>query len=184
MVDYFLSLDNKILKWINLDMPDAWIESILIWSRHPIIWVPIYVFILSFIIFNFKGKWYRIILFLSSSVALSDFISAKLFKPFFARLRPCHELLDFELIERAGCGGLYSFTSNHAANHFAISVFLALFFNSTFPRLKYLLISWASLVSFSQVYVGKHYPLDVLFGALLGTIIATVFYFIYKKVSN
>jgi undecaprenyl-diphosphatase len=181
MLQKIIDLDKAIIKFINHDMSVGFFEPILVWMRNSLIWIPIYIFIVSFIIFNFRKRSYRILLYLVAAVAISDFVSAKLFKPFFGRLRPCHESLDFDLIDRVGCGGLYSFTSNHAANHFAISVFLSLFFNSQFPKLKYILILWAALISFSQVYVGVHYLSDVIMGALLGSLISFLVYKIYIK---
>ncbi len=99
-------------------------------------------------------------------VALADPTTHYILKKFFARLRPCHSLDDVRLL--VGCGGLYGFPSNHAVNSFAIAAVLSFFYR----RLTSLLVALAIIVGLSRVYLGKHYPSDVLAGAILGVLAA------------
>ena len=97
------------------------------------------------------------------SVGLADATSAQILKPFFARLRPSHELTEGIRI-LMGKGGQYGFVSSHAANVFAAAVVFGYFY----PLYKSTYFIIAALVAFSRVYVGVHYPADIIFGGLLG----------------
>jgi undecaprenyl-diphosphatase len=147
--------------------------------RNKLFWIPVYVFIISFLFFRYKKAAWLLLLFLILTLGAADIISSHLIKKNVERIRPCN-VEQLHTIPRVSCGSGYSFTSSHAANHFALSVFLIL---SVARRrsVKGILFFWAFIVSFSQVYVGVHYPLDVIMGALLGTFIAFVFYYLYKK---
>ena len=108
-------------------------------------------------------------------ITLSDQISSFVVKPLVDRLRPCHVLEHVRLL--VGCGGGKSFTSSHATNNFAMAVLVMHFW----PKAKWYLLVWASLVAFSRVYVGVHYPSDILGGAVLGSAIAAMVVFGYGK---
>jgi undecaprenyl-diphosphatase len=113
-----------------------------------------------------KKKGIVTVLLLAVTIALSDQLSSFVVKPLVARIRPCHVLDDVRLL--VGCGSGFSFTSSHATNNFAMAVLIGHFYTRARP---YLLI-WATLVAWSRVYVGVHYPSDLLGGALLGSAIA------------
>ena len=102
---------------------------------------------------------------------MADLLGTYAFKETIQRLRPCNEPLLREqvrlVIQR--CPGGYSFVSNHAANHFGLATFMVITFRAVFKGWIYLAYVWAILISFAQVYVGAHYPLDIMGGALLGT---------------
>lgn len=117
---------------------------------------------------------------------LSDRISVLCFKDVFCRLRPCHALEDVRMF-RTSCGGQYGFVSSHAANVFALALFLTLFqkkcstFNFPFSIL---LFAWACVVCYSRPYLGKHYPGDVACGALLGLAVGTVVFLLIQCIDK
>lgn len=113
---------------------------------------------------------------------MSDKISVYLFKDIFTRLRPCHNNSLVDLIHLVGsCGGKYGFVSSHAANTFALAVFSGLMLKKHYPRLILWAIIWASVVSYSRIYLGVHYPGDILVGAILGISLGVIVYLIVKQ---
>ena len=122
--------------------------------------------------YKFRKKgWIWCLLFLVSFI-LSDQTSAHLMKPYFERLRPCNNYRVSNLIHLiVPCGGMYGFPSSHAANHFSLGVFSAVTLGKWVKWIWPVAIIWALAVSYAQVYVGVHYPLDVAVGGLTGAAI-------------
>lgn len=174
-----LDIDLWVFEWVNQGWSSAILDAILIPIRDKYIWLPVYVFIVSFAIIN-KGKaGYMMVLALMITVGTADLVSNKMVKHNVERLRPCKALDTDSVTVRVRCGSGYSFTSNHAANHFALSTFLWLLIGS--GRWRWGLFVWAAAISVAQVYVGVHYPTDIFGGAMLGYIIARVGYLLYRR---
>jgi undecaprenyl-diphosphatase len=136
-------------------------------------WAPLYLFLAVFVLLNFKEKGAWWILFFVSTVALTDLGGTHLFKEHFGRDRPCadpgfymHVRL---LVNCVGTGN--SFISNHAANHFGMAMFFFLTLRPALKKWSWIVFLWAGLIAYAQIYVGIHFPLDVLTGALFGSII-------------
>ena len=118
-------------------------------------------------------------------IFVSDQISSHVIKPFVGRLRPCNEILIKDYVRLlANCSSGFSFPSSHATNHFALAFFLIVLFNKRYKWVFPVLFFWAFAISYSQVYVGVHYPLDILTGGFLGTIIGITFGMIPKNHLN
>lgn len=123
-------------------------------------------------------------------IFLSDKISVYFFKEVFMRLRPCHNPVIANLVHIVNnhCGGQFGFVSSHATNTFALAVFVGLLLKQKVSWLLPALVLWATIVSYSRIYLGVHYPGDVICGALLGTIIAKfvlmMLNFLNKKIGN
>ncbi len=164
--------DQWLFIQFNSKLTNPVFDVILPYFRDSVFWAPLYIFILVFIILNYGKKgWWWSVLFLCT-VAIADMVGARIFKEGFERLRPCQDpdfFMNVRLLLKH-CSGSFSFTSNHAANHFGIATFISVTFYSTFGRWIYLTYLWAFFVSYAQVYVGVHYPLDILGGAALGTL--------------
>jgi undecaprenyl-diphosphatase len=79
------------------------------------------------------------------------------------------------------CPTAFSFTSSHATNHFALAVFFMCSLGFVMKRYKYIWLLWAFLVAYGQVYIGVHYPTDVIFGALIGIAVGTFIVYLYKQ---
>lgn len=112
--------------------------------------------------------------FIALVIVFSDQISVQLFKEAFMRLRPCHNPNIADLVHTINgeCGGNYGFVSSHASNTFALALFVGLIFKKHFSFLLYAMLVWSALVSYSRIYVGVHYPADIVCGAILGSTIA------------
>ncbi len=168
-----LNWDRHVFVKINHDWTNSFLDGLLPWLRNPPVWAPLYLFLLVFAIVNFgKNRWWWILLF-AVTPALTDLCGTYFFKHVFQRLRPCHDetLAGHIRLLLGDCSGGYSFVSNHAANHFGMACFFYITTRRVMPRWAWLGLPWAALVAYSQVYVGIHYPLDVLAGALLGTVL-------------
>ena len=111
-------------------------------------------------------------------ITVTDQTGYRLLKEFFERIRPCNALSD--AITPIGCAGGFSFPSNHALNNFAAAVFLL----RLYPQYKWIFLVTASLVSISRIYLGVHYPSDVLAGALIGSAFGYLFSIIALKIEN
>lgn len=177
MMQGLLHLDTALFHWINSGWSNPVFDVLLTAARNKYIWLPLYVLCISWILFNHNVRQSTyIILLLVAGIFVSDTISSKVIKFQVQRPRPCHELfMEPPVIQRVPCGGGFSFTSSHAANHFCLATFLVIIFGKYMRKWKYLWWVWAAIISLAQVYVGLHYPLDILGGGMLGTLIGWSF---------
>jgi membrane-associated phospholipid phosphatase len=177
------SIDHTLFQFINgLELSTA-IDTMLIYWRKSVIWIPLYIGLLVFLFIRL-GVRSGMILGITAimAVGLSDFSSASLLKPAFERSRPCHQFSAEEINLRITCGSGKSFPSTHASNHMCLAIFLLLSVRLFAKRIKFgWLIPWAILVGFAQIYVGVHFPADVLFGFLWGGIIGYSFYLLIRS---
>ena len=172
MLEWFLNLDYQLFTLINSQWTNSVFDLFCPLLRNKYIWIPFYVFLFSFFIINFKRKGWLIIVFMILTVTCADQISSHVLKPMVKRIRPCNqEILSGNVRMLVNCSNSYSFPSSHASNHFAAALFLIALFSSRKRWLIVLLVFWAAAISYSQIYVGLHFPLDVSAGAILGSII-------------
>jgi undecaprenyl-diphosphatase len=145
-----------------------------------IIWVPLYMAILIFLGVKNKKKFYVILFFIILGVILSDKGSVHLFKNVFQRLRPCHEpaLSGLVHIVKGKCGGMYGFLSSHAANCFYAATISSLLIRKKWFSIS--MICWAAIISYSRIYLGVHYPGDVICGAVFGALIGWSIFKLYE----
>ena len=168
-----IHLDKELFKLINGQWTNPFFDWIMPWLRNSTVWIPFYLFMLLLIAINFKKQAFWIIAFGIITITLTDGISSKIMKPYFDRLRPCNDpdmasMLRFLMHYRPGNG---SFTSSHAANHFGLAMFLYMALKKYFGSWLLLLFVWAFFISYAQVYVGVHYPGDIVGGAVLGCLL-------------
>lgn len=179
MIDQLNQWDTALFLFLNGKHNAFW-DVVMYWLSDKWIWIPLYVFFIYLMIRYYKSKAVWVILTIFAVIGLSDFISVNLFKNVFMRLRPCHEpsLNGMVHLVNNYCGGEYGFYSSHASNHFAIATIVSLFIRNHVNRIWIIaLFMWAGAISYSRIYLGVHYPGDVIAGALAGTAIA---YLIYK----
>jgi len=176
-------LDQSLFLKINIVYTNSFLDAVYPWYREGNAWVPLYLFLIIFSIMNFKSKAFSWILFIVITLVLTDQISSSWVKPFFERPRPCRDpfLMSQVRLLLNGCSGGYSFTSSHATNHFGFAFFLVMTLGKIMGRWKYAFLLWAASISYGQVYVGVHYPSDILCGAILGSVIGLLTSSFYLK---
>jgi len=175
MLETLLGWDRHVFHWINEGWSNGLFDMVMPWARNKLAWLPLYIFSIAWMAYNWPARKVLIVLgFVAVGVFAADTISSKLIKYTVQRPRPCQELvMEPAVVLRVPCGSGYSFTSSHATNHFFLAAFLALLLRPVMGRWRFAWYAWAGLVALAQVYVGVHYPLDVLGGALLGVMIGS-----------
>jgi membrane-associated phospholipid phosphatase len=166
-----MEADRTLFFIINQFFVGPTADRLFIPIRNPWIWMPLYVLLSAWISQYLGKKGLLTLLIIALVVATADQISSQLIKPWIGRPRPCQELFGHVRL-LVPCGSGFSFTSSHAANHFAFAIFVGKIIRPYGPAISRLLWFWAALICYAQVYVGVHYPLDVLCGAILGSLIA------------
>lgn len=188
MLSVLKNIDKDFFLLLNSLHAD-WLDPIMLAISHKLIWIPFYILLFYLLSQKLKYNW-RKIAFVCVSIALaitlSDQFSVHAFKNVFMRYRPCHNSELAPLVHVVGnCGGTYGFVSSHAANTFALATILILYFKSISASsrpLRIVLIGWAILVSYSRIYCGVHYPLDIIGGALIGVGIGISVFLVSKRV--
>jgi undecaprenyl-diphosphatase len=168
-------LDKALFVLIQHDSDSPLLDKIMPVLRDPLIWIPFYAFMLYYAIRQGKDKAWPFIILTLLTFTFTDSITAQLLKPLFERPRPCHdpELQPF-MRGLVDCGGLYSMPSNHAANHFGLATFWYFTIREMNGRKWSWLWIWAAVICYAQIYVGKHYPFDILAGAVFGVLTGLV----------
>ena len=181
MIDNILELDEKLLLFIN-GLNSPWLDSLMFSLTNNKIWAPLFLLTIIFILAKFRVKGIYILLFVGLVITLGDQISSSLLKPLVGRLRPSHEphLEDILHIVNNYRGGLYSFVSSHATNSFGVATILWLLIGKQYKWIL-LFFGWAVIFSFTRVYLGVHYPSDIISGALMGTSIAVGVNWLFRK---
>ncbi|MCB9033324.1 MAG: phosphatase PAP2 family protein [Chitinophagales bacterium] len=184
MLDTLQLLDKKLFTLINSSCSNSFFDLIMPIIRNRYTWVPVYLFIFYSLIKQHKSKSIYFITYLALCFAITDFTNYYILKPFFHRLRPCHNEMLYVNLVLNHCGGKWSFPSSHAANHMAISAALIYMNISKNIFIKALILDWALLVGFAQIYVGVHYPFDILVGFSYGLFIASILYLVFRRKLN
>jgi undecaprenyl-diphosphatase len=179
------SLDQDLFFFINHTLRLGWLDTLMPYWRSMYFWIPLYVFFISYLFYNFGKKASIYLLAIALTVGIADMASSRLVKKTVLRLRPCNDETVREHVKLLiPCGGGYSFTSSHATNHFALAVFMLLTFFNKRDKRRYLLLAWAASIGLGQVYVGVHYPFDILGGALLGSAVGGLGAYLWQRYGN
>ena len=183
MIAELQQFDVELFLKIHRGMSNGFFDELMPLLRNRFFWAPLYLFIIVFCIKQYKKTGYYLIGMILLTFAMGDLIASRVIKPAVGRVRPCNEVsLASRIIHRVPCGSGKSFPSAHATNHFAIAVFLICVFYKRWKPILPLGFLWAFSISFAQIYVGVHYPIDTFVGALLGTCIGFFTFYIYQKI--
>lgn len=180
-MNWLIEWDKELFVVLNSMGTENW-DPTMVWMTRKTSWFPFYGLIISFIFIKFKKERWLIFVAIALLITITEQLASGLFKPWFERLRPCNDpsLNSFIRIVD-GCGNSFSFFSAHAANTFGLATFIWLLLRNQ-GHLKWIgiiMIVWAAFVSYSRVYLGVHFPLDIFCGALCGILSALAIYRIY-----
>lgn len=175
--------DQWLFVQVNGQFTNSFFDSVFPFMRNGENWAPLYLFLFAFALLNFqsKGGWW--VLFFLATVALTDMTGTYLFKHNFDRIRPCGDP-EFGMHVRLladYCSQGHSFTSNHAANHMGMGAFFYMTTRKWLGKWAFTGLIWAALIGYAQIYVGVHYPFDVLVGSIIGILIGSLTGHLYTK---
>jgi len=189
MLDSLINNDIELFLFLNNLGTTQW-DGFWLFMTNKYSAIPLYI-ILLFLTYKYYGlkRTLLILVFVGVLITLSDQTS-NLFKYGFKRLRPCHDesILHLVRLVKDSCGGKFSYFSAHASNSMAVAILFGLLLKKHLKYIFPFLIVWAIVVGYSRVYIGVHFPLDVITGFFFGTIYSIVLYnlfkFIAKKILN
>ena len=179
MIQQLLELDNRLFLTLNGSDSAYW-DSVMWIVTKTTTWIPLLLVLLYVLLKNSDARRFLLIVVaMALTVALADRLASGLIKPLVERWRPTHDVNFLHTIDivRGYTGGRYGFVSSHAANTFSLFIFLSLLLRSRL--MTFSLLVWACIASYSRIYLGVHFPGDILCGALLGMFVGAVVYFIY-----
>jgi len=184
MLDIIDALDKQLFLLLN-SFHSRFFDVVMWYASDKLIWLPLYFILIYLIARKYGWETFAVLLTLAVLISLSDQVSGFI-KDTVMRLRPSHEpeLLDQVRNLRGYVGGNYGFVSAHAANSFAFAYFVYKFLNLRYTILGPGLFIWALIVSYSRIYLGVHYPGDIIAGAVLGLALAFLITTLYKRVIN
>ncbi len=187
-MESIFAFDRHLLRLINDTWHNNFFDWLMPWLRNSVMWAPLYLFLIVFTVINFKKTGWWWVLFVLCTVVISDLVSSRLIKENVMRLRPCNDaaLANWLRVLVGYRPQSSSFTSSHAANHFAVAMFIYVTFKHSpllvpFKKWFLLLFLWAFSICYAQLYVGVHYPVDVACGALIGILIGYLWATLYNN---
>ncbi|MEP7252116.1 MAG: phosphatase PAP2 family protein [Ginsengibacter sp.] len=176
-------LDYQLFSKMNGKWHTPFLDGFIPFIREAYVWLPFYFFLILYTTINFKRRGWLWVLFFLINVTVSDTVSSRIIKEIFSRLRPCRDpaFADKVRFLVSYCPVSSSFTSSHAVNHFAAAMFIFTTFRKKISPYWAFVFLWAFFISYAQVYVGVHFPLDVACGAIVGLLLGFTIAKIYNK---
>jgi undecaprenyl-diphosphatase len=172
-MDFLLELDRDAFLFLN-SLNTSWLDVVMPWITRTESWIPLYVFLIYLVIKDYRKNSWAVLLGVALTIVLADQVTGHLMKPYFERLRPSHDpsLAGLVHIVDGYRGGSYGFASGHAANTFGVATFVVVALSG--HRWVRWLFLWAALMTYSRIYLGVHYPGDIIVGAMVGIIAALI----------
>lgn len=181
MIDWLKEVDTKLFFLVNSHYCSC-CDFIFYWISEKWVWIPLYIFLAVIIYKNYSHQLWKILVSIAVLILLTDQFSVFI-KNWIMRYRPCHNLILQSQIHLVNgeCGGQYGFISSHAANTAGLSLFLILLLRQKIKWIPAVMIAWCFIISYSRIYLGMHYPLDIVGGWVAGVLSAFIIYYFYKN---
>nr|WP_319398084.1 phosphatase PAP2 family protein [uncultured Carboxylicivirga sp.] len=180
MIQTLIELDKELLLFLNSHFTLYWDNFFWMFTSKEI-WLPLYLCIAYVLFKNHGFKGIVTLLFFGALIALCDQIASGILKEFFERFRPSHDpdLQYLVHLINGKRGGSYGFVSSHAANSIGLAMFSSLLFRNRVYT--FFIFAWACINSYSRIYMGLHFPGDIIGGAIVGILVAFVVYEVYLR---
>ena len=177
------NIDTDLFLYLN-SLHTSWLDKVMIAVTQMWVWAPLYLLLIYWTVKQYGKRCWWVFVAVGVVVLCSDQLSAHVCKPLFQRLRPCYnpDLQDLIYLPKGMAGGRFGFVSSHAANTFAVAAFLTPVLCNYRPWLGIVLYLWAFISSYSRIYLGFHYPGDILCGAILGILIGLILWRVFQLV--
>ena len=174
-------LDTELFLLLNGWRAD-WLDPVMSAITEMWVWTPLYLLLIYWVVKQYGKRCWWVFLAVAVAVLCSDQLSAHVFKPLFQRMRPCYneELQGIIHLPNGMAGGKYGFVSSHAANTFAVAAFLTAALWKNRRWIGWVLYLWAFISSYSRIYIGYHYPADILAGAILGILVGLIIWKLFQ----
>lgn len=180
-----MEADRDLLVYLN-SFHTPWLDLVMFYMSQTLFWLPLYVFLLAWAIRDFRKDAMFVTVGIVLTILLADQITASVMKPWFARLRPSQEPALEGIVHlvqgfhgQIYKGGTYGFASSHAANTFGIATFFTLIWRTKYKWVLWLFV-WAALMTYTRIYLGVHYPGDILVGGIVGVLAGITGFRLFK----
>jgi undecaprenyl-diphosphatase len=180
-MEALLEADKELLLWLN-SFHTPWLDPVMLVLTKTFTWLPLYLLLLCLIIKDYGKESWRVLLAIAVTILVTDQLTSGVMKPYFERLRPSRDPEVAALLHLVNGykGGVYGFASSHAANSFGVSMFLWLLYRNN-RKWIWTLFIWAAFFTYTRIYLGVHYPGDILVGGLTGLGCAALSFNLYKR---
>lgn len=175
------TIDSDLFLFLN-GLHADWMDGVMVLITQMWVWLPLYLLLIYWTVKQYGKRCWWIFLAVALVVLCSDQLSAHVCKPLFQRLRPCYntDLQGLIHLPKGMAGGQYGFVSSHAANTFAVAAFLTAALRKNYKWMGIVLYLWAFISSYSRIYIGYHYPGDILCGAILGILVGLILWKVFQ----
>jgi len=168
MLEQLIEWDKELLVFLN-SFHTPWLDPVMLLITKTAFWIPLYAFLIYLMFRNFKKETWFILIGATVIIILCDQITSTFMKPYFARLRPSQDPTMAGLLHHVNGykGGLYGFSSGHAANTIGVALFVWLTLKPIYKWIGWIFL-WAALMTYTRIYLGVHFPGDIIVGATIG----------------
>ena len=183
LFEYLEILDRQLFFLIN-GFHSPFIDKLMLAFSDARLWIPLFIWLLYALYKAYPGKqMFWILLAAGLSITITDRLSVEAFKEVFMRYRPCYntEIESMVHLVKDSCGGRYCFVSSHAANFAGLAMLFTKLLKFEYQKIGWVLAIWVSLIGYSRIYIGVHYPADVIGGIIFGSIVGWI---VYKGVAK
>ena len=176
-------IDSDLFLFLN-GLHTGWTDKVMVLITDMWAWIPIYLLLIYWSVKQYGKRCWWVFLAVALVILCTDQLASHVCKPFFHRLRPCYntDFQDLIYLPKGMAGGKYGFVSSHAANTFGLAAFLTPVLKRFNPWTAIVLFLWAVISSYSRIYIGYHYPGDILCGAILGVLIGLILWKVFQLV--